>query len=49
MALFGNKKTDEEIIEETLAEFNIFEGVLCQVTFPEKPTYIACLGPYVTL
>ncbi|WP_346661757.1 SHOCT domain-containing protein [uncultured Methanobrevibacter sp.] len=36
MGLFGNKKTDEEIIEETLSEFNIFEGVLCEVTFPEK-------------
>lgn len=36
MGLFGKKKSEEEIIEETLAEFNIFEGVLCEVTFPEK-------------
>ena len=35
MRLFGNKKTDEEIREEALTECNIFEGVRCDVIFPD--------------
>ena len=36
MGLFGNKKTDEEIYEEILSEYNIFEGIECEVQLPEK-------------
>ena len=35
MGFFSNKKSEEEIIEETLAENNIFEGINCKVTFPD--------------
>lgn len=34
MGFFSNKKSEEEIFEETLAENNIFEGVSCKVVFP---------------
>lgn len=37
MGLFDNfRKSDEELIEETLAKYNIFEGVKCTVVLPEK-------------
>lgn len=35
MGLFGNKKTEEELMEEALEKCNIFEGLLCRVTFPD--------------
>ena len=34
MVFFGNKKSEEEQIEETLSMNNIFEGVNCRVIFP---------------
>ena len=37
MGLFDNfKKSEEEIIEETLTKYNIFEGIECTVILPEK-------------
>lgn len=40
MGLFGDGLTNEERkqkeIEETLAKYNIFEGIQCEVVFPEK-------------
>ena len=40
MGLFGSDISPEERerqrIEETLGEFNIFEGIECEVIFPEK-------------
>lgn len=41
MGLFGNKKSEEELMEEALAECNIFEGVRCNVTFPDTQLKIA--------
>ena len=41
MALFGNKKSEEEIIEETLADNNVFEGVNCNVIFPDTELRIS--------
>ena len=35
MGLFGNKKIEEELMEEALEKCNIFEGLLCRVTFPD--------------
>ena len=36
MALFGGKKkSEEELMEEALEKCNIFEGLMCRVTFPD--------------
>ena len=35
MGLFGNKKSEEELMEEALEKCNIFEGLRCRVTFPD--------------
>lgn len=35
MGLFGSKKSEEELMEEALEKCNIFEGLLCRVTFPD--------------
>ena len=42
MGLLDNfKKSDEQIREETLAKYNIFEGIECEVTFPDTQLKIA--------
>lgn len=36
MGLFGGKKkSEEELMEEALEKCNIFEGLMCRVTFPD--------------
>ena len=44
MGLFGNKKTEEELMEEALAENNIFEGFKCNVVFPDTQLKVATHG-----
>ena len=41
MGFFSNKKSEEEIFEEALAENNIFEGVSCKVVFPDTDLKIS--------
>ncbi len=37
-------KTSEEVMEETLSKFNIYEGIVCEVTFPDTQLKIASHG-----
>ena len=45
MGLFDNfKKSDEEKIDEALTKYNIFEGIECEVTFPDTQLKITTHG-----
>ena len=35
MGFFGNKKSEDELMEEALEKCNIFEGLRCRATFPD--------------
>lgn len=38
---FFDGKTDQDYLEEMLAEYNVFEGIKCEVIFPNKQLQIA--------